>query len=281
MKLEMLEQSADVLERAKKYLHDPAVWEQIFFTALKIVIIYIACLFVIRLSNKVLQHVMQEREKRLLKVNPRRTRTIARLASNVIKYTVYFVGILLILSQVGVNLVPLIAGAGVLGLAIGFGAQSLVKDVITGFFILFEDQFAVGDVIQVGGVTGTVEEIGLRVTQIRSWTGEVHYIPNGSISNVTNMSKYHSVAVVDVTVGTEANLAHVMELLKEAARKVYHASDQIIKEPSVLGIESLGKSDMVLRITAECKPATHEEVARKLREEIKSAFDREQLNSAT
>ena len=107
---------------------------------------------------------------------------------------------MLILGQVGLNLGPLLAGAGVLGLAIGFGAQSLVKDVITGFFIIFEDQFGVGDVIQIDQFKGTVEEIGIRVTRIKSWTGEVHIIPNGNIKQVTNFSTYNSIAVVDVSI---------------------------------------------------------------------------------
>ena len=135
-----------------------------------------------------------------LKFNPRRTTTIMRLMGNIVNYAISFIMIMMILAVFHVPFGPMLAGAGVVGLAIGFGAQSLVKDIITGFFIIFEDQFAVGDVIQTGRFKGTVEEIGLRVTRVKSWTGEIHIIPNGSILEVTNYSINNSIAVIDISV---------------------------------------------------------------------------------
>jgi small conductance mechanosensitive channel len=158
-------------------------------------------------------------------------------------------------------------------LAVGFGAQSLVKDVITGFFIIFEDQFAVGDIVQVGSFKGTVEEIGLRVTKIRSWTGEVHIIPNGSITQVTNFSIHNSLAVVDVSISYEEDIDKAMKVLKETIKSHYETNENMVAEPEVLGIQQLGASEVVMRITAECKPNTHVAVARELNAEIKKAFD--------
>lgn len=272
-----LAKGAAFLEEMKKYFTDPALWGHILFVIVKIALICIAGRIVIKIMNTALQHMMQEREKNLLKINQRRTKTIGRLLGNVVKYAVYFIVFLLALNQVGVNLAPLIAGAGVVGLAIGFGAQSLVKDVITGFFIIFEDQFAVGDVVQIGKYQGTVEEIGLRITRLKSWTGEVHIIPNGSITDVTNYSINNSIAVVDVPVSNEIGIEQALQTLKEVALKVHETTDETVKEPQILGVQSLGNSDTVIRLIAECRPNTSGIVVRKFNQEIKAAFDRMKL----
>ena len=121
----------------------------------------------------------------------------------------------MILSTLTINVSAVLAGAGIVGLAVGFGAQSLVKDIITGFFIIFEDQFSVGDYIRVGQFEGTVEEIGLRTTKIKSWTGELHIIPNGNILEVTNFSLNNSVAVIDISVAYEENIQRVESLIQD------------------------------------------------------------------
>ena len=194
----------------------------------------------------------------------RRGRTLGKLASNVTVYAIRFIVILLILDQLGFDLLPLLAGVGVVGLAIGFGAQSLVKDIITGFFILFEDQFAVGDVIQTGNVRGTVEEIGLRVTKIRNWSGELHIIPNGSIVQVTNYSLNNAIGFVDVFVAASSDLNMAKQVVREAIKKVYVGSDSLVKEPELLGVQAVGKADYTLRVMAECKPLTQAGVFRDL-----------------
>ncbi len=119
---------------------------------------------------------------------------MVRLLQNVFSYAIYFVAGVMILETLSVDVRGLLAGAGIVGLAVGFGAQNLVKDIITGFFIIFEDQFSVGDYVRVGTFEGTVEEIGLRTTKIKSWTGEINILPNGSIVEVTNFSLHNSVA---------------------------------------------------------------------------------------
>jgi small-conductance mechanosensitive channel len=269
----ILTSSEKIKDEFIKYISNPALWTDFVFITLKIVFIFIAARVVIKLANKALEHMMVEREKNPLKLDRRRTKTIGKLMGNIMSYAVNFIMILMILSQFGIRLEPLLAGAGVVGLAIGFGAQSLVKDVITGFFIIFEDQFAVGDVIQTGTFKGTVEEIGLRVTRIKSWTGEVHIIPNGSISQVTNFSVHNSVAIVDVAIAYEMDLDKAMNVMRDTVMKAYETNVNMVKEPEVLGIQTLGASEMTIRTTVECKPNTQGLISRELYAEMKKAFD--------
>ncbi len=238
----------------------------------------IASRIVIKVANKSILHITREKEKEAtIRFDDRRSKTISKLIQSIIKHTVNFITLLLILSQMGFELMPLLAGAGVVGLAIGFGAQNLVKDIITGFFIIFEDQFAVGDVIQTNGVKGTVDEIGLRTTVIKTWTGEVHIIPNGSIDKVTNFSLYNSMAVVDISIAYEEDIDQAVRVLKQTADQLFDKNENMVKEPNVLGVQTLGDSDVVLRVTAECLPNTHFAVGRQLNENIKKAFDAQNI----
>ncbi|MBU7318826.1 mechanosensitive ion channel family protein [Paenibacillus oleatilyticus] len=260
-------------EKLINYISNPELWTGLLFTVIKIILIFTAARVIIKVAEKALQHMMMTRDKGPIKFDARRSKTVGKLVGNIITYVVNFIMILMILSQFQVNLGPVLAGAGVVGLAIGFGAQSLVKDVITGFFIIFEDQFAVGDVIQVGNYKGTVEEIGLRVTRVKSWTGEVHIIPNGTIVQVTNFSVNNSLAVIDVSVTYETDIDFAMKILEDTVKTFYDTSVDMVKEPEVLGIHMMGATEITLRITAECKPNQQFGVARKLNAEIKKAFE--------
>ncbi|SCW75283.1 small conductance mechanosensitive channel [Paenibacillus tianmuensis] len=260
-------------EKFINYVSNPELWTGLLFTVIKIVLIYIAARVIIKVAEKALHHMMMARDTGPIKFDARRSKTIGKLVGNIITYVVNFIMILMILSQFQVNLGPVLAGAGVVGLAIGFGAQSLVKDVIIGFFIIFEDQFAVGDVIQVGNYKGTVEEIGLRVTRLKSWTGEVHIIPNGTIVQVTNFSINNSLAVIDVSVSYETDIDFAMKILEDTVKTFYDTSVDMVKEPEVLGVHMMGATEITLRITAECKPNQQSGVARKLNAEIKKIFE--------
>ncbi|PYI52395.1 mechanosensitive ion channel family protein [Paenibacillus flagellatus] len=263
----------DFKQKTWNYIVDPANWTVWLIIAVKVLIIYIGGRIANAITRRAVSHMVQEREKSPLKFDQRRTKTIGRLVGNLISYTINFFVIILVLSQFGFNLAPILAGAGVLGLAIGFGAQSLVKDVITGFFIIFEDQFAVGDVVQTGNFKGTVEEIGIRVTRIRSWTGEIHIIPNGLITQVTNFSTHNSLAVVDVTVAYEADLAKALAVTKETVHRVYESCDAIVKEPSVLGVQAVTSAEVTIRVTAECRPNGQGEAMRVLNLELMQALN--------
>jgi small-conductance mechanosensitive channel len=249
-------------------------WGSIIVAAVKIIAIMIASRIIVKIGSKAIQRFIIEKNHFSQRFDERRTKTIGRLVKNVLSYTVYFMAFLLILTQMNFQIGPLLAGAGVLGLAIGFGAQSLVRDVITGFFIIFEDQFAVGDVIQTGNFRGTVEEIGLRITKIKNWTGEIHIIPNGSIMEVTNFSVNNSIAVTDVSIAYEADVDMATRVIQETAAEVYKSNDDIVSEPEVLGVQTLGASEVVIRVTTECKPMTHYGVGREMNAAMKKALDK-------
>lgn len=260
-------------EKLKSTVSDPHMWTVFIYAVIKIIVILVATKIITNIVRKAIQHFVIERERHPLKFDRRRTRTIGKLINNVVTYTFNFIAILLLLSQIGIKLAPLLAGAGVVGLAVGFGAQNLVKDIITGFFIIFEDQFGVGDVVQVGKYKGTVEEIGLRITRIKIWTGELLVIPNGAIGEVVNFSINNSVAVIDMSISYEQDIDFATRVLKEQVHEIFEENENIIQEPEILGVQSLGNSDVVLRITAECKPNTHFAVTRQMREVLKKAFD--------
>ncbi len=268
-------QLTSVRDQVFAFFTNTEMWLNVLYAIIKIIAIYIGGRIILRISSKVIHRMVIEREQTPLKFDARRTKTIGKLINNVLTYTINFLTILMILSQLDFKLGPLLAGAGVVGLAIGFGAQSLVKDVITGFFIIFEDHFSVGDVVQIDQVKGTVEEIGLRVTRIKSWTGEIHIIPNGSINQVTNFSVNNSLAVIDVSIAYEENVDKAMEVIKETMAVIYKDSPDMVKEPEVLGVQALGASEVVIRVTAECKPMTHFPIARRANKEIKYALERE------
>ncbi|MGR7946682.1 MULTISPECIES: mechanosensitive ion channel family protein [unclassified Paenibacillus] len=253
-------------------LSDEKMWSNIGMAAIKILFIIMISRLVIWLLHKTLDRIVLERASKFQPNQARRMTTVGKLLKNVTSYTVYFITGMLLLSEIGINLGPLLAGAGVVGIAIGFGAQSLVKDILTGFFIILEDQFAVGDVIQTGTFKGTVEVIGLRTTKILSWTGEVHIVPNGMINEVTNFSVNNSLAVVDVSVAYEADVDKAMAIISQTMKEL--ENENLVSEPEVLGVQLMSATAVTIRVIAECKPNTHPIVARVLNKEMKEALDR-------
>jgi small conductance mechanosensitive channel len=184
----------------------------------------------------------------------------------------------MILSQLGVNIAPIIASAGILGIALGFGAQSLVKDFLSGVFMIFEDQYGVGDVIDVGEATGTVEAVSLRVTRLRDLDGTVWYVPNGEILRVGNKSQNWSRAVVDIGVGYDEDLSRARRVLADVAHDLWEDEDfrsVIIEEPEVTGVEALNPDAITLRVLVKTAPMEQWGVARELRQRIKARFDHE------
>ncbi|HUC93607.1 MAG TPA: mechanosensitive ion channel family protein [Paenibacillus sp.] len=262
-----------VLDKTTGWLLDEAMWIALGITAVRILLILAVSRVAIWLIHKAITYAILNRNPSRLRVEQRRLLTVGKLLKNVASYVVHFVTLMLILAEFNIDLAPLLAGAGVVGLAIGFGAQSLVKDVITGFFIILEDQFAVGDVIQTGQFKGTVEVIGLRATRLKSWTGEVYIIPNGLINEVTNFSLGNALAIVDISVAYEEDMDRAIEVIKNTVMQVKHES--LAKTPEVLGVQALGASEVTLRVIAECLPNTQAIVSRLLNAEIKKALDAE------
>nr|WP_236575678.1 MULTISPECIES: mechanosensitive ion channel family protein [Paenibacillus] len=252
------------------------MWTNVLFAGIRIIVLFIVTRIAIRVVSKIIDRSLERHQQSRINVNPRRFATVGELLKNITAVTCNFVMVLLILSEFNFKLGPLLAGAGVLGLAIGFGAQSLVKDVITGFFIILEDQFAVGDVIQTGTYKGTVEVIGLRSTRIVSMNGETHILPNGTITSVTNFSLSNALAMVDLPVKNERSLEDTVGLIKQSLTGVQEENPNLIAVPDVLGIQSMSTSEYVIRIVAQCEPNTRAEVERDILEHIKQALEAEE-----
>lgn len=214
-------------------------------------------------------------KSRTIRLDERRSNTLVSLLDNLIRYTIYFIFIVESLSSLNVHVETLLAGAGIAGLALGFGAQSLIKDVLTGCFILFEDQYGVGDTVQINQFTGTVKSIGLRLTRIKAWTGEIEIIPNGQITQVTNYSRENSIAVVDVAVGFNADITKATQMIYETMRDVKTTNSNVVGDVQILGVQSLGKSEIIIRVTAECRPTTNYGVQREAYKRIMEALQRE------
>ncbi|MHB8158228.1 MAG: mechanosensitive ion channel family protein [Desulfocucumaceae bacterium] len=242
---------------------------------LKIIGLTIAAKLAARLGRTMITHVFS---RKLLKngfMDPRRAQTLESLLKNITTYLVFFLAGLMILQVFNVNTSAILASAGILGLAIGFGAQNLVKDIISGFFILFEDQFAVGDYVEVGGVKGVVEETGLRICKIRSWTGELHIIPNGEIKKVTNYSRGRMMAVVNVGIAYEEEIDRTLEVLKKECAVAKDEIQSILEVPMVQGVTALGDFSVSIRTVAPTVPGEQWAVERELLRRFKNALDRE------
>jgi len=182
----------------------------------------------------------------------------------------------LILSEIGIDIAPLLAGAGVLGVALGFGSQSLVKDFLSGMFILVEDQFGVGDIVDLDGETsGTVEAVSLRTTRLRAVDGTVWHVPNGSIGRVGNKSQHWSRALLDIEISYDSDIEHAKGVIKRVADAVWEARDDVLEEPEVWGVEKLTANAVVIRLVVKTLPSDQYDISRELRQRLKEEFDRE------
>ncbi len=241
------------------------------------VIIFIAVMILVKISNKIIETTFDNRKINKLQVSDRRLTTLTDILKKVIKYILIFIGIVTSLELFGINTTSIIATAGIGGLAIGFGAQSLVKDIITGFFILLEDQYAIGDHIRIDSKEGIVEELGVRVTKVRAFSGDLHIIPNGSITIVDNMTRGAMRALIKVAVAYEEDVDRAMEVMDRVGKSVASENTNIVDGPTVLGISDFGSSDVVITMVAKTKPMEQWAVERELRKKIKEAFKRENI----
>lgn len=205
-----------------------------------------------------------------------RAKTLGALLRSTASIGVYGLAVMMALSEFNINLGPLIASAGLVGVAVGFGAQSLVKDFLSGSFMLLEDQYGVGDVVDVGDTVGVVEEVKLRTTQVRDINGTLWHIPNGSIGRVANMSQDWGRLVLDVEVAYDTDLARAMAVIKETADGLWRddlPNATIIEEPSIAGVQGLGESAVAIRLMAKTEPTEQFAAARELRLRLKEAFE--------
>jgi moderate conductance mechanosensitive channel len=205
-----------------------------------------------------------------------RVEALATVLRSVVSFIIWTIAIFMVLGQLGINLGPLIAGAGIIGVALGFGSQSLVRDFLAGIFILVEDQFGVGDIVDLGEATGVVEAVSLRTTRLRGIDGTVWHVPNGEIARVGNMSQHWSRALLDVEVAYGAGIPHAREVIKRVADEVWHEHPHtVLEEPELWGVEALGANGVTIRLVVKTQPSKQYEISRLLRERIKAAFDAE------
>lgn len=256
---------------------DPDKIASIMIRATKIILILIVAKIAIRLTNALIDKFIDSKDKFKLKVDDSRISTAKGILKSIVRYTIYFVSFTPIMAEFNIDIKGLIAAAGIGGLAIGFGAQNLVRDIISGFFILFEDQFAVGDYIEIDGKTGVVEEMALRITKIRDFSGDLHIIPNGSIDKVTNRCRGNMRAKVDMSIAYEENIERAIGVLNSASEKIKKESGDIIEGPIVLGVTNFGESDVVITIIAKVKPMSQWAVERLMRKRFKEIFDKEDI----
>jgi small-conductance mechanosensitive channel len=206
----------------------------------------------------------------------KRTDTLAKLIENIIRVVVSVGAVIMILDHVGIEVGPLLAGAGIVGLALSFGAQSLVKDLINGFFILLENNINVGDVAEIAGVAGVVEKVGLRVTLLRDLEGKLHAVPNGEIKTISNLTKEWSRAVLDIGVSYRENVDRVIEVLRsigDGLRSDETIGPLILEPMEILGVDNLGDSAVTIKVMFKTQPIKQWQVAREFRRRVKRTFD--------
>ncbi|HSF87217.1 MAG TPA: mechanosensitive ion channel family protein [Acidimicrobiia bacterium] len=207
-----------------------------------------------------------------------RAQTLGSVLASTASVAVYTLATLIALSEFEVNLGPLIAGAGIVGIALGFGSQTIVQDFLAGMFMIIEDQYGVGDVVNLGEATGVVEQISLRTTSIRDVEGSVWHFPNGEIKRVANKSQLYARSVLDIEVAYDTDIDLARRVIQEAAAEVWeehHEHATILEEPEIWGIERFGESAIAIRLVVKTEPGEQWAASREIRERIKRAFDAE------
>ncbi len=239
--------------------------------AIKIIILLIAYAIISPLGKKIISKTLK-RTSTQKRISEGRLKTLEKLLINIFTYILIFIFIAMLFGIFGLELGPLLATAGVLGLAIGFGAQGLVSDVVTGFFVLLEKQIEVDEYVSTAGYSGVVEEVGLRTTQIRSFDGTLNFIPNRYMEGISNHSRGTMRALVDIGISYDDNIDHAMSILQKVCDE-FQQDERFVEGPDVLGVQSFGSSDIVLRILGRTINMEQWAAERDIRKRIKEEFD--------
>ena len=242
--------------------------------------IILGALIILRLFSVVVNQAFIPRIGSSFPFDEKRARTITGLLKSIVRYLIYFITMIMVLQELKVDTTSIVAGAGIVGLALGVGAQSLIRDFITGFFIILENQFAVGDYIVSGDMGGTVEDIGLRVTKLRDSNGVLHIIPHGAIIRVTNFTRGYMQASVTVPIPYGEDIGQVLSILEEACKIVAKDVPQVIEGPKVVGIVDWHGQELVARMVAKTLPLEQVKVETALRYHSKKLFEAANLIAA-
>lgn len=242
---------------------------------------YVVLVVLVKFLTRRFVRLVEDEDRTTRSEREKRADTISSIINTTSRIFLAVIAIFMVLREFNINITPLLTGAGIAGVAIGFGAQSLIKDFLHGFFILAEDQFRVGDVVKIGDHAGLVERITMRITKMRSLDGNAHIIPNGEIKIVENMTHGWSRALVDIEVAYKEDLDRVIEVMSDEAKKLvsekkYESS--VNGEPEVLGVDSLGSSGITIKLMVKTRPLKQWEIKRELFKRIKKRFDKEGIS---
>jgi len=254
------------------------IWEWCLSHGIKVVLILLAAWMTRRLVHTAVAKLVKKfkQEGITQSESEKRAKTLGGIIKAFATVVISAVAAMMVITEFGVEIGPLLAGAGIAGLAIGFGAQTLVKDVINGFFMLLEDQIRVGDVVNIAGIGGLVEAVNLRTTRLRDLEGRVHIIPNSSIDVTTNLTREWSRALIDIGVAYKEDVDRVISTMKEVGEEMMNdpAYSNLILEPlTVLGVDSFGDSSVNIKTFFKTVPLKQWDVAREYRRRIKRVFD--------
>ncbi len=244
---------------------------------IKVVLLYLLFIILKALANKVIERIFKTYEGKK-NVSAGRVQTLLSLTKNIVGYVIIFIFVVSLLQIFGIQVTAILAGAGIIGLAVGFGAQGLVSDVVTGFFILLEKQMDIGDYVTASTYEGIVEEVGLRTTHIRGFDGTLHYVPNREIIGVSNHSRGNMRALVDISVSYDDDIDHAMAVIQKTCDEIASQNDNILEGPNVIGVQTLGSSDVVLRVIAKTKNMEQWGVQRQMLKEIKYSLDEHHID---
>lgn len=259
----------------EEYMSNLGEW--VIGTGLRIVLIGFLTIIAMKVASLVADRLFAFLTKSSDKIEAKkRADTLKSIVLNTLKILIFAISLMMILKELGIEIGPILAAAGVVGLAVGFGAQKLVEDVLSGFFILIEDQIRVGDVVQIAGVGGLVEKITLRMVILRDLGGNVHFVRNGQINIVTNMTKEYSRYVFDIGVAYREDVDEVIEIIKKVDEDM--RNDEIFKSDilapmEILGLDKFGDSAIVIKTRTMTRPIKQWGVAREFNKRLKKAFD--------
>jgi small conductance mechanosensitive channel len=240
-----------------------------------VVIIIALMILSIKFGGYIINKIIKK--NKVFSIDERKARTIETLLKSLLRYAVYIIGVFLILANF---LAGITVSIGVGAAVFGFAAQNLIKDIINGIFILFEDQFVVGDYISVNKISGIVESMELRITKIRDFNGDLHIVPNSSINQVTNHSRGNMRILVDVSITYQANVDEAINVIKETCLKAYEEHEDIVEIPKVVGVVNLAETGVTIRTVGKAKPMSQWDCENKLRKDIKLALDKANIQIA-
>jgi len=263
-------------------IENPAEMLALIKTLLRIFLIIGVAYFLNRLSKKLIVKLRDKLNARQVDnlEEIKRLNTLSMVLRYIVTTVILAIAVVEILHELGISIAPVLAAAGVVGLAVGFGAQSLVKDYFNGFFLLLENQIRKDDVVEIAGKAGLVEEITLRYIKMRDYEGNVHYVPNGQITTVTNRSRDFAYAVMDIRVGYDENIAKVMQIMHEVGAAIVQddsLKSKVLDKLEIAGVDNLDESAVIIRCRIKVRPLEQWTIKREYLKRIKNAFDAQQI----